>query len=599
MGNPSTYQILINSIDCTSYMYNGTFSKDNKQPVKYGAFRFIKTVNNVLIFDNVLIGKSFVVKRGEGTASRTLFQGEVVNVRTTGSVFDLEVADKLFKAVIKIYDYTYDINTDVSSGVGSEIVKDLLDQIGLNYSSTSIPSTGTDALFKLKNYKTKKSVLDSLKDLATIYNKKLYYRDGDDLVYFTADTFESSGVVLTVGDNVGNRIQWLTAGENLINNVTFIGGEQLDWTTETLTSAALQTTFTLTAKPVDTQITVNSVKLDRGVDSSNPKDFYVVAHNKQLVLTVAPFPNSVVANYSYNIPAKVQSTNYDSVDTYNQRDGEIINTNITNSDDAELRASNFLDQNDDVLISAPLKVLRNNTLELGQIVEVVDSQNGKDEFLLVTSIKYYFPFKPDEIIVGLLPVKDNDVTINMINKINDLEKQLSTDSDVSVSLITTSKDESVLGYCKVESAISDADALYWGASAWGSKVWSDGLSEAYVVDSLIPLNNYIWEDFYSTEFKDASTTATWTTTGSCSFTIGQIAVGGYYYFSDARILSATLTADNTTNLTFSLSTDGITYESTTSESLLTFASPGYKLYWKATASGNASLSNVKISYGVE
>lgn len=601
MTNPGIYQILIDSIDCTSYMYNGTHAKDNKQPVKYGAFRFIRTISNVLTVDKYLIGKSFVVKRGDASATRTMFTGQIVNVRTTGSVYDFEVADEMYKAVIRIYDYTFDINTDTEAGVGSEIVKTLLTQAGISYSSTTIPTTGTDTAFKLKNYKSKKTVIEALKDLANIYNRLLFYRDTDGLAYFIPETFESSGVVLTVGTNVVNRVQWLDAGENLINNVTFTGGEQLDWTTETFTATAAQTTFTLTAKPVDTEVTINAAAQARGVDSSNPNDFYVTAHNKQVIFTNAMTGGETVAiKYSYNVPAKVTSTDYDSVTDYSsQRDGSIINTDITNSDDAELRATNFLEQTSDALLSAPLRVLGNNTLEVGQIVEVVDTQNDRDEFLVVNSIKYYYPYKPDEITVGVLPVKDNDVTISMINKIADLERQLATDSEISVSLFNVQKQESILGYCKVEAAVSDAATEYWGNDNWAEKVWSDGLSEAYTVRTLTPINNYIWEDFFGTEFKDASTTATWTTTGACTFTNGQIAIGGYYVLEDTnRVLNATLIADNSTNLTFAMSTDGTAFETTTSNSLLTFTTPGYKLYWKATASGIASLASIKITYGV-
>jgi len=494
MSNPGLFKITIDGIDCSSYLYNGTFTKDTKQPVKYGAFRFTRNVANVLTVSKLLIGKSFKIERGFLTSTeRIMFQGEIVNVRTTGSLYDFEVADKLYKAVIREYDYTFDMNTDTEAGVGSEIVKTLLTDIGLSYTTTSIPTTGTDTPFLLKNWKIAKSIISGLKDLGNIYYRQLFYRDAEDLVYFTGYSYENSSVILTVGDNVVNRVQWLDAGENIVNNVTFIGGEQLDWTTETLVPIAAQTVFTLTAKPVDTEIYVNSVKMDRGVDSADPKDFYVTAYNKQLIFTVTPYPNNVVASYSYNVPAKVLIADDSSITNYNQRDGTVINNAITNSDDAELRATNFLEQNSDALLSAPLRVLEENTLEVGQVVYVVDSQNSRTEYVVVNSIKYFFPFKPDEVTVGILPLNDNDVTIKTIGRVADLERQLATDSDINVQLITQEKTVTVEGWEKIYSAPMDSGVLYWDSDTQGDWDptgfnWGDDVAETYTLIETIYIN---------------------------------------------------------------------------------------------------------------
>lgn len=599
---PKLERITLNGIDVTNYRYDGLANKPWRQPVKYATFRFNKNINNTLIVDETIIGKSFTWQRGfTSPTERYIFRGEVLSYSKLGSQIELGVADKAFILTRREQDYTYDQNTDVQAGIGSEIIKDLATIEDLQVNDNSVPSTGTTTNALIKTYPAKGSRLENIQDLANTYVRIVYYRDSDDLLYCTPLTFENASITLTIGQNVINRVKWESTGQDMINNATLIGGEQLDWNSETFTADVGQTTFSVSAIPVDSEVYKNTILQNRGVDSSDPQDFYVKADSKDFIFT-NPMTGgeTIIIAYSYNIPAKVSSQDSISIDTYKQRDKTITSDKILNSDDAEVKINAFLEESSNPLTNAPLRVVGDNTLEVGQLVPVIDSQNAKNESLLINGITYYSPYRPDAINVGKKPISDFDLQIAILNNLTRLNRQLASNSEVNVHIIPVPKTTIAIGYHKTERATSEADSLYFDSEAqgnWDEENWASETEETYTVSELIPLNNTYFDDFWTTEFKDVSnTTATWTAgAGQITFTDGQIAQSDYI-LKDSLItqVHATLKAIYEGSISFEISLDGTNWESVSENIEKTFINPGNYVYWRATSAGISTLYSVEI-----
>lgn len=138
-----------------------------------------------------------------------------------------------------------------------------------------------------------------------------------------------------------------------------------------------------------------------------------------------------------------------------------------------------------------------------------------------------------------------------------------------------------------------------GAAVLGtSKLGSQ--SSAFVNHAKVnPSKTYI-ERFNNDTFKDATTTADWATTpGSCAFTNAEIAVSEIFAKNSETYTQATLVATGTdlSNLTFQVRFNGSDWETITNNNTLIVANPSaLGIEWKATASGNATLTEVKIIY---
>ena len=524
---PNKTKIVLNGVDVSNYVFVGSTKKSKNQPVVTGTLNFRRSITDVLSISDSIVGKTVTIQRGFSTSTeRYIFRGEVVSYRLRGSLYEFNISNKLYAAVRLNYDYTYNRNTDTSAGVGSEIVKDLLTQAGLSYSSTSIVSTGTDSRVLMRLFTAKGPILDSIKNLCNIYGYTIFYKESDDYCYFVPKGYNTTSTVLTTGTTIINRIQWNNTGEDLVNNLTVIGGQQLDWTTESFTGPV--TEVTLTAQPVDTDITVGGVHKDRGVNSSDPKDFYVEPGSRKIIFTVSS--STIVVNYSYNVPVKVNVSDYDSESTYVRVDESVTDNTILNTDDAELFGNAIITDNSDLLTSAPLKVISNNDLELNDYIKVVDNVNVKTVNVIVSSIEYSFPYKADSVEVGRVPFNEMDWVLNTSKSINDLQRQLSSDTDVNVQLINNNDVVDVVGYTKVEESLLASNGLYWNSATqgtWNTFYWNGtSTAELYRISSLIPVNGVIFEDFYTAEFKDTTST----TTGDANLTTSLVA----YYALDGN-----------------------------------------------------------------
>lgn len=124
-----------------------------------------------------------------------------------------------------------------------------------------------------------------------------------------------------------------------------------------------------------------------------------------------------------------------------------------------------------------------------------------------------------------------------------------------------------------------------------------GSGRVETVEKVINVANKAIQRFNTTTFEDPSTTATGWGTGTVSFTVGQVATSLAVYKDNANVLTAILSVDDATNLSFELSADGgSNWESVTPQVLHTFTNVGNDLRFRATASGVAAISLLTVNY---
>jgi hypothetical protein len=95
-----------------------------------------------------------------------------------------------------------------------------------------------------------------------------------------------------------------------------------------------------------------------------------------------------------------------------------------------------------------------------------------------------------------------------------------------------------------------------------------------------------------------STTATWTNTGSVTFTSGQVATSIPIDYNNGIITAANMSVTkNNGTLTYEMTTNGTNWETATGTSTLTFANTGTLLQWRITETGasTAEVTNVTIN----
>ncbi|MAH49947.1 hypothetical protein CMI37_29280 [Candidatus Pacearchaeota archaeon] len=169
------------------------------------------------------------------------------------------------------------------------------------------------------------------------------------------------------------------------------------------------------------------------------------------------------------------------------------------------------------------------------------------------------------------------------------------------------------------------DTLIWGNvdfGNWNEYKWGNSATTSFVLGHSVagilgttglgssassyvlarrvnPSNTYI-ERFNNTTFKDAATTADWAgTAGECDFTNAEVAVSEIFALNSETYTQATLIATGTDvgNLAFELRFDGSNWESITNNTTLIAANPSnVGIEWRATCTGTATLTEVKIIY---
>lgn len=148
-----------------------------------------------------------------------------------------------------------------------------------------------------------------------------------------------------------------------------------------------------------------------------------------------------------------------------------------------------------------------------------------------------------------------------------------------------------------------ADSFILGSASngiLGTNILGDG-NRVLTVVAIVNTNNVFRERFRDTTFEDGNTTADWAdVVGTLVMTSGEVAVSESCALNDGTKISATITIElssgSLSDITIQLSSDGTNFETVTEGTLHSFTDTGTDLKFKLTASGNVTVTLVKIAY---
>lgn len=610
--------IKIDGIDVTSKRINSDIDDTVEDQADKAIVNFAITVDDVSgltleTFKTIDIWES----DGTGTlesAANKVFSGTVSKITREPTRITVEAYGDLWLAVQTEVNKTYDINIDVSAGKGSEIFKDLADIAGLSYDSATVVDTGSAILLK-KFVCAKASVFERMKTLAEIYGYQIKFKPQTDKIYFQPIGYETNANTIYIGgtnNNVQQRTTWKEDATKLFNKIEIVGAYQEVQKTETFSGTGSQTTFTLTFAPEITDVYVSSVQQIGGVEGSTATfDYTVDKDQKQIIFQSGSIPGSGTDNisvtYSYRAPRPVVRSNSSSIDSLGRTIKQIFTFNdIQSIDDAETRASDLLAVYSQPFVTTTVTMTPAATLSLGleagQIIRVKDETFGFDRDMLVKRINMRYPTSDVIVEIGDKEARIGDIERDVTLRLKRLEEELAKAGTFIVEVIDINNTFNIKKrYMITEKRTADGTTLIWGSTSqgtWGSYNWGTEAFGSWSRVFVIQENNIYTENFIDTDFKSSNTTATWTGTGSVTFTASQKAESEAFDYNNGTITRAKLTSTEASgSFTYQMTADGTNWETVTSGTIHYFTNTGTDLRWRATenAASTGEITKIEVT----
>jgi len=620
-------EVKIDNVDVTSYRITWVLTEEfgfDNPAINICNIEVSTNIFNVL--PNLSLGSYITIKRGFVTPTDWFeFEGTVISILYKIDRYVITCYDLLFEGFKKKITSSWDRNIDTAQGVGSEIFKELLTDCNLSYDATSIESTGTLESLRVQKFIAKaEEGIKKMQQIANIYGMFITRKPSTGFVYLKKKGYEVFPITLNVGVEISNELQWNLDMLNLRNKITVKGASQKDVIKETFTADTAQTTFELSKTPEETQIDVDGVRQVRGIlTSSTPGTFqYSVDKDTKTVTWVSAFSGgeSVVINYGAFIPVPIIVKDINSINTYGgpyktPNEYEINTPQIVNAQDAELQANDLKNRyavpGYFTNISLSNTTLETNRPELGQIVNVIDSRQGKTATMLINKMQKTYPHLYDQLGVGNQYWQVTDMYINVSNNLRSLMETLQQNQDILIHVLdgldtTYSYETRYLIEQKQEmnypalTGIFDDDTN----GILGTNQLNSYTGDGFVTSQVIQHNGIYVEDFHDTDFKDTTLdTGYWDTTNkrlAMTSSTDQTQVyntinQSEYIFKNLTtpITKAKLTGDETKfgndTVLYYLSNDGKnTWEPVTNNVSHTFTNSGLSINWRILFVGNGA-----------
>jgi hypothetical protein len=614
--------IKINDVDVSAKRISVEIRDEYQEKISSAVIRFRFDVNQITTiskFQEVIIWENF-----SGTLETDLnrkFIGNIAKIeRTTGEI-KVTCFGNLWKAIQSEVNQTFDKNIDSEAGEGSEIFINMAGLAGLTADSSSVQPTGTSTTsivldkFVCKNAE----IYERMQALADIYDFQFYYRPSVDKVFFEPRGFELNSNVIQVGgdnNNVQGFPKWTEDSSKIFNRVEIKGRFLEPKITELFDGTGSQTTFTLNFEPEIVTVTVDGDEQIGGVlGSTSTFDYSVDKSNKQIVFESGSIPgggsDNVVILYSYRVEKSVFRNNESSIA---ELDRTISNrftfSDIESVDDAERRADKLLEVYSDEFVTTKIKVnpsaVESFGLEAGQSIRVIDSRQEKDLNMVIKTMISRFPENDVELLLGDKEVKIASIDFDNSKRLKRIEEEMAKGS----TFITESKDlVHVLNLSRRDIRVNSQDynqgAGYsiWGLGTangffdWGSGKWGthDDAFEAEVEHTINQTNNIYDENFEDDDYEGAGN-ASWSNTGSVSFTSGQIALSKTFLFNDITVVSLIITPTEVSG-SFDYEIDtGSGFETVAKDTRVFLSNTGTSVKFKITENSASTglISNLKI-----
>jgi len=585
---------------------------------------FIQSVNDTVA---LVVGQTLVVSSGFVTSTdTTVFQGFISDFRPEGGLIKVTGKDKMWDLVRKIVNNIY-LDTGPQAGQVSAIAKDLIETFGGLTSDEQ--ATGTVAGQTIAEFRCDQATIyERLMALAKAVQFQVFYDPVNDTVHFEPRGFTLSGTTLTVGTEIIGVPVWENDTSMMVNDLRVDGAvheTNLRFPTSGtgqigVTANFATTAITLPDTPESAKLTIDSVdppttiREGGGEDSSTTNFWFMDRENKQIKpATGTTFATNDFAfvDYTWLAPAPVHQIRQSSIDSFGSFEMEITLNDIQTIADAEARTAQILDR-----FSTPFKVgeilvksASTISLDVGDTVTVVDNVNKPNinEAFIITKQLIKYPGSSQELKVGDEAIRMRDWQFNVEERLKRLEEENLKNQDLIQELFDIQLSKSLEPrYRRIftETYNTTNLAMILNHPTRGllntNKLRTDAEAFEDEVDHWIQQNlNSYTEDFFDEDFEDTTGTASWSTTGSVTFTSGQIALSKSIDFNNGTITVATLNSTEVSgSFTYELSADGgSNFESVTPGTAHTFTNTGTDLRFRITenAASTGEISQVTIT----
>lgn len=510
------------------------------------------------------------------------FNGIITQVTPQAEYITITAKSKLIDAIKSSRTKSWDKDIDTEAGVGSEIFKDIADNSGLSYSSSSIISTGTDSEnLIIKFVQNDESDFEKMNELAERYNYSVGYDNYNDVVTFKPKGYITYPQTLVVGTDIPGQLKWKENMEQMINKVKIFGATVYDKVEETFAGPA--TTFTLKKTPEDTEVRQTNAsgtvytrgQKDLGTVGTD-FDYYVDVEQKKLVFSANK--SNIWIRYGAQVPMPVIISNPTSITIYG---GPNAKAHFQRFDFPSLKDVKDAEDKGRAIIakfSLPFNeiedvpildaVLENNYtfIEPGMIVTITDSYNSKtDVDLFVQSVVKTWPHIHDKITVGDFIWRTVDWQAKQMQKINTLLGEMNKNQDIIVTALDLNKNlimkRRYFEKLTKDRSSSGVDLFVLGHDTFGilgtQELGDSG--ESWTTVSIVQAKNIYEEYIVDTDFYDStnSTGTSWATatqiidvTDTNALEVGPLALG--YAFTTFTVSLG----DTTGTYTIEVSADG-------------------------------------------
>lgn len=573
---------------------------------------------------NITNGHTLEVWGGNSTSTdKKYFNGYVYDIIPEGALIKIIGKNKMLDLVRRNVNHVYDSGIDASAGEVSEIAEDLIETYG-GMNGTVQPS-GTEDGKRLDQFKCiNADVFERLMALKRALDWQVRYDDEADVVYFEPKGYTNSGKTLTVGTEIVGVPTWDYDTTNMINDLRVDGAyTQTDISEDgkiETTADYLNESILLTKTPDIVELYMDAAdppttqKTGGTKDSSSGHFYYIDRENKKIMPatgTTFTTDHFAIINYVWSAPAPIHMKNQASIDSYGLFEKQIELSDISSVADAESRAQNILGKRSVPFVTGKFPVRSTNVPNVREIVSIVDNLSVKNPSgdYVVERITYKWPSPVEELNVGDKTWRLADWQTTTEERLKRLEENFIRNQDILLELVDIQNTDTnnllkstpryFISYSQdirdgggeYSFVLNHPNAGVLGVNKLGAR------KQAEIMLSMHQYENTYTENFFDIDF-DSGGSASWSTTGSVTFTSGQVAESLTFDYNNGTVTVAKLTStEESGSFTYEMTADGTNWDEVNSGLTHTFINSGTDLRWRATedAASTGEISKIIVS----
>lgn len=369
---------------------------------------------------------------------KLIFDGLIRNIRksNTKEDFDVEADD------YSVFMFDRFITDAFENEKAVDIIKDVLMEKIPEY-SWDIDSFDDHEFIVEKIAFEDKPIIEIIEYLCELIGFDFWVEsDGQGNIKFFCKLRKSteSDFVLERGKNLKTLI-FIEDKSQMFNRVIVEGDKREFSTNELFNGDGVRTEFYLRFKPRNVKVLVDGNLLKGGVEgiTQNP-DFFVDFHNRKITLTSAPANGAIVdIEYVYDIPIKVEVTDFGSIAKYGERSQFIKNKNIKEKTEAKKFAREYIKQYGKPQFIADAEAPASIDFNVGDVITVKDLAKGINNSMQVLECTYSFS-KTEGFNSSLKLAQTQQTGTNVLKdivlRLKQLEELLKGDVEVVTKLTT-------------------------------------------------------------------------------------------------------------------------------------------------------------------